>query len=703
MKHFLLALLACGVFSIPNFGQKGWTWQNPKPDGNTLNDVSIFGNGYAVSVGYQGLILRSADNGESWSKIESGITSILYGVSMNANGTGWVVGVPGAVLKTTDNGLTWTKQVTGNPYSYYAVATNNANDCLVGGYTGTMYISNDGGTNWINRPTNSAKAIRSIFLDPKGMIYTGHDGGIIQRSADNGVTWQTLPSPLTTTINDIKFIDSLGIAVSTGGKILRTVDRGITWTLINASNPYNLNTVSIIDIHNVIIMGATGQILNSSDGGVSYTVNYLSQDNAHPINAVVVKPNNFYLCVGDFGLIAKSQNRLDWTIKTDGFLGYIYDICFTDTLQGFAAGSYHGILKTVDGGETWAVKNQSIFHPDYRTLFFLNRSIGFAASNSNLFKTTDSGETWTKILSATTVPAISGMIYSIFFLTQARGWIVTDNGNTYKTLNGGTTWVSYPSGVTKVLTEVIFKDTLNGFVTGWGGTFLRTRNGGATWTQQNTSFTTTLSCMYAFNLDTLIVAGASGKVYKTADGGENWNAITMPPSIRSQSFVKVRFINETTGWLCGSQGAILKTKDGGDSWSLLPTNVAHDLFSFSFTDEHHIWAAGMGGTIIKTTDGGGTSSVETHKIEPSGFSLVQNYPNPFSESTTLKYILPKRSPVKLEIYSITGVKMATLVNVERDAGEYQITIDGNRLPGGIYFCRLTWGQAEGCSIRILKN
>jgi photosystem II stability/assembly factor-like uncharacterized protein len=153
MKHFLLALLACGVFSIPNFGQKGWTWQNPKPDGNTLNDVSIFGNGYAVSVGYQGLILRSADNGESWSKIESGITSILYGVSMNANGTGWVVGVPGAVLKTTDNGLTWTKQVTGNPYSYYAVATNNANDCLVGGYTGTMYISNDGGTNWINRPT----------------------------------------------------------------------------------------------------------------------------------------------------------------------------------------------------------------------------------------------------------------------------------------------------------------------------------------------------------------------------------------------------------------------------------------------------------------------------------------------------------------------------------------------------------------------
>lgn len=703
MKRIAALLALTCMLSTAVFSQKGWTWQNPKPDGNSLNDVAIFGGNYAVSVGYQGLILRSADNGESWSKVVSGTTSILYGVSMNANGTGWAVGVPGAVLKTTDNGLTWIKQVTGNPYSYYAVATNNANNCLVGGYTGTMYISDDGGTNWINRPTNSAKAIRSIFLDPKGMIYTGHDGGIIQRSPDSGVTWQTLSSPLTTTINDIKFIDSLGIAVSTGGKILRTVDRGNTWTLINASNPYDLNTISIIDRHNVIIMGATGQILNSTDGGVSYTVNYLSQDNSHPINAVVVKPNVFYLSVGNYGLIAKSQNRLDWTIKTDGFLGYIYDICFTDTLQGFAAGSYHGILKTSDGGETWAVKNQSIFHPDYRTLFFLNRLIGFAASNSNLFKTSDGGETWMKILSATTVPAVSGMIYSIFFLNQARGWIVTDNGNTYKTLNGGTTWVSYPSGVAKVLTEVIFKDSVNGFISGWSGTFLRTGNGGVTWTQQNNSFTTTLSCMYAFNLDTLIVAGASGKVYKTADGGQNWNSITMPPSIRSQSFVKVRFVNETTGWLCGSQGAILKTTDGGDSWSLLPTNVAHDLFSFSFTDEHHIWAAGLGGTIIKTIDGGGTSSTNPIILSKNGSLQLQNYPNPFDNSTTLTYDLPVRTSVRIEVFNIFGSKIKTLIDRVEDPGKHQVKFNTTDLPAGIYFCRGTWGTHSSSAIRLLKN
>jgi hypothetical protein len=204
-------------------------------------------------------------------------------------------------------------------------------------------------------------------------------------------------------------------------------------------------------------------------------------------------------------------------------------------------------------------------------------------------------------------------------------------------------------------------------------------------------------------MDSIIVCGFNGKTYRTSDGGLNWNPVTMPPSIRSQYFRKIRFLNDSIGWVVGDQGALLKTKDGGNTWSVLPTNVGHDLLSFYFTDEYHGWAAGLGGTIIKTTDGGGISSVETHKIEPNGFKLVQNYPNPFSESTTLTYILPKRSPVKLEIYSITGVKMATLVNTERDAGEYQITIDGSRLPGGIYFCRFTWGQAEGCSIRILKN
>ena len=702
MKRLAAFLSFLLLISFNNYGQKGWTWLNPKPEGNTLNDVAVFGDGYAVAVGYLGLILRSTDNGESWSKINSGTTSTLWGVSMAQNGTGWAIGIPGSVLKTTDNGLTWVKQATGNYYSYYTVFTSDGVNCMIGGYPGTVYISNDGGTNWTARPTNSTKSIRCLYSDGKGLIYTGHDDGIIQRSPDNGASWVTLLSPLTTTINDIKFLDSLGIAVSTGGKILRTLDHGNTWTLITATQTYDLNTICITDRNNVLIMGIAGYLLNSTDGGASFTATYTDVF-YYPIYAVVVKPNAFYLAVGDYGTIAKSQNRLDWVLKTDGFIGKVNDIWFTDTLQGFAAGDNHGILKTNDGGVTWRVKNQSIFHPEYSNLFFVSRTTGFASSNANLFKTTDSGENWTLVLSATSVPALNGYVQRIFFLNPNIGWVVTDNGNTFKTLDGGSTWESHPSGVTKTLTDIVFKDTVKGFITGWSGTFLKSVDGGLSWTQISFPVTQNMTSLHAFNLDSIVVTGFNGYVYKTADGGLNWDRIIMPRSITYNYFRKIRFLNDSIGWMVGDRGALLKTKDGGKNWSLLPTNVGHDLFTFSFTDENHGWAAGLGGTIIKTTDGGGISSVETIVNKITGFRLNQNYPNPFDRTTTLTYYLPKRSNVKLDIYNVLGSKIATLLESEKDAGQYQVTFDAGGLPGGIYFCRYTWGQPDGCSIRLLKR
>jgi photosystem II stability/assembly factor-like uncharacterized protein len=688
--------------SSAQYGQNGWTWLNPKPDGNSLNAVALSGNNTAVAVGYMGLIMRSADNGENWSKISSGTTNILWGVSMAQNGTGWIVGVPGSVLKTTDYGQSWVKQQTGNPYSHYAVYTPNGVNCIIGGYPGIVCTSDNGGTSWTTHETNSTKPIRSLFSDGKGLIYTGHDGGIIQRSPDNGSTWVTLSSTITTTINDIKFIDSLGFAVSSGGKILRTVDHGNTWSQINATNTYELNSICITDRNNITIMGIAGYILNSTNGGSSFTATYTDAF-YHPINAVVVKPNAFYLAVGDYGTMAKSQNRVDWVLKTNGFNGIIYDLWFLDTLRGFAAGDYHGILKTSDGGVTWSVKNYSVFHPEYRNLFFVNNTTGFASSNANLFKTTDSGEIWTRVLSATTVPVLDGNVQRIFFLNPKLGWIVTDKGTTYKTADFGNTWAFHPSGVSKALTDVVFKDTANGFITGWSGTFLKTIDGGSSWTPITLPVTQSMTSMHAFNLDSIIITGFSAHVYKTADGGLNWNRITMPPGIRNNSFRKIRFLNDSIGWMVGEQGALLKTKDGGNTWSLLPTNVAHDLLAFSFTDEKHGWAAGLGGTIIKTIDGGGISSVESPKISKSGFQMAQNYPNPFKQTTTIRFYLPKTSTVKLEIFNVTGSKIATLLETGKDAGEHQVTFDGSGLPDGIYFCRYSWGQAEGVSIRLLKN
>jgi len=69
------------------------------------------------------------------------------------------------------------------------------------------------------------------------------------------------------------------------------------------------------------------------------------------------------------------------------------------------------------------------------------------------------------------------------------------------------------------------------------------------------------------------------------------------------------------------------------------------------------------------------------------------YPNPFTNSTLITFNLSENAEVCLEIYTLNGVKMATLINHELPAGShsYKWEPSGN-LPKGIYFCLLKAGR-----------
>jgi hypothetical protein len=82
---------------------------------------------------------------------------------------------------------------------------------------------------------------------------------------------------------------------------------------------------------------------------------------------------------------------------------------------------------------------------------------------------------------------------------------------------------------------------------------------------------------------------------------------------------------------------------------------------------------------------------------------LSNYPNPSKDQTTISYILPFKSNVKLVIYDVYGKAIKTLVNKEETIGSHKVVFETNDLTGGVYYCRLYAGtMIESKSLVILK-
>jgi len=71
---------------------------------------------------------------------------------------------------------------------------------------------------------------------------------------------------------------------------------------------------------------------------------------------------------------------------------------------------------------------------------------------------------------------------------------------------------------------------------------------------------------------------------------------------------------------------------------------------------------------------------------------IQEYvtinPNPSNPRTTINYSIKIPSHVKLVVYSITGQKVATLIDSHMSAGSHSVIFDGSDLGNGIYLYRL---------------
>jgi hypothetical protein len=84
-------------------------------------------------------------------------------------------------------------------------------------------------------------------------------------------------------------------------------------------------------------------------------------------------------------------------------------------------------------------------------------------------------------------------------------------------------------------------------------------------------------------------------------------------------------------------------------------------------------------------------------------SLMQNYPNPLSVSTSIKYNIGEPDWVNLKVYDLRGQEIEILVNKYQEAGEHEIIWSPNDLANGIYLYRLQVGEFIDTKKIIIQN
>ncbi|MBX2821342.1 MAG: T9SS type A sorting domain-containing protein [Rhodothermaceae bacterium] len=91
-----------------------------------------------------------------------------------------------------------------------------------------------------------------------------------------------------------------------------------------------------------------------------------------------------------------------------------------------------------------------------------------------------------------------------------------------------------------------------------------------------------------------------------------------------------------------------------------------------------------------------TEVVETanEPIPPTHSLNLEQFPNPFTNRTTLQYTLDAHAPVRLSVYDLLGREIEVLVDRTEPAGTHTIQFDGSHLPAGIYYARLESANSQ---------
>lgn len=208
---------------------------NHPPGPQDINDVAINAvTETSVAVGNDGVILRTDNQGKSWTHVDSGTRDDLNVVAFSTDGdTALVGGNGGVVLLSTDDGQSW-QRPEGDTYTnkaFYDVAlSSNGRIAAAVGRRGLIRISRDRGNSWIDPGNVAAKNLNGVVLsrDGKTVVVAGDDGTIRVAATDQAEkteTWIRIKVD-----EPKKDFEALALGGERGETVVAVGDDGLIWS-----------------------------------------------------------------------------------------------------------------------------------------------------------------------------------------------------------------------------------------------------------------------------------------------------------------------------------------------------------------------------------------------------------------------------------------------------------------------------------------
>ena len=677
-----------------------WYWQNPLPQGNTLEHLQITSSNSGYTIGSAGTIIKTVSAGEEWNVVDFPSKTNLKALSFISETVGWVIGQKDNVVElfsTLNGGIHWEVIFT-NTGELVSVCFLNNNIGWMS-IDSLIYFTTDSGNNW--QINNLHKEIIKIHFNTMDLGWALSNDGIF-RTTNGGNSWSYNYLGIYTPsirMKDIQMVtNQLGWAVgndlfqfTAGAYLFRTTDGGEIWDLQLHEESILIKDLEFKDEDlGWFITYNNNELFRTTNGGIDW--NEIG-DLLEETNEIKYVNDSVLWAVGRGGhIITSTDSGTNWINHTIGTRRQLNAICFLNDNYGYITG-YNILLKTTNAGKHWEEK-EIPFDGDPGSIWFVDSLTGFACCRYNLLKTTDGGDTWIIILTLS-----SDNFKEICFINRNIGWIGTIGGKIYKTIDGGINWNVISDLEISIYTMDFINESL-----GWCGGYIglqKTTNGGFSWINISLPvYIVPTDIFFINNQIGWVIGYGEGAILKTIDGGQTWEIQHNFPTFgaalpRSLSFSDSLNGLATTGKI--ELGNVLQTTNGGDTWNAVDLPTSNVMRNLWFINKERGWILGNLGNIFCNDNSiiVSTNNLKFNSI-PNKLILSQNYPNPFNPSTKISWQSPVGSWQTLKVYDVLGREVVTLIDEYRETGYHEVEFNPESSikhpASGVYFYLLRAGD-----------